>query len=57
MAQNARQRAQSLFSLEHQVGLLSQWIQESTASALADAASPIQAQSWHGAGSLVGAKT
>jgi colanic acid/amylovoran biosynthesis glycosyltransferase len=29
MAKNARQRAESLFSLEHQVGLLSQWIKQS----------------------------
>jgi len=56
MAKAARQRAENLFSLEHQVGLLSQWIHESVGSASADA-SPDSAQSWHGVDSFVGAKT
>jgi glycosyltransferase involved in cell wall biosynthesis len=57
MCKAARTRAESLFSLEHQVGLLSRWIQESAGSASADAASRENAQPWHGAGSLIGAKT
>ncbi len=56
MANAARARAESLFSLEHQVGLLSKWIQDSIGSASADASSPDHAQPWHGAGSLIGAK-
>jgi colanic acid/amylovoran biosynthesis glycosyltransferase len=55
MAKAARQRAENLFSLEHQVGLLSQWIQKSLGPS-ADAASANQAKSWHGVGSLIGAK-
>jgi colanic acid/amylovoran biosynthesis glycosyltransferase len=59
MAQAARQRAQDLFSLQHQVGLLTQWIEQSVGArhASASSVSTDNAQSWHGAGSLIGAKT
>jgi glycosyltransferase involved in cell wall biosynthesis len=56
MARNARQRAENLFSLEHQVGLLSQWIVETRHGSPA-AVSTEKNQDWHGVESFVGAKT